>query len=219
MERKRLDWAHLFKKTGCQLWWNFPELWRHFWFCCSSVLNAVVTSAVHSYTDMYSRQADVSFCGIKQHLKSLTCKQLLSVSNNNFEFSYNVKFYWLYSCPVIFFFLSFFLSFFLLSFFLLLLSFFFFFSFSFSFFLFFLSFLSFFSSFFFFFLSFFFFFLSFFLSCLFLSSFFFFLFYKLFMIIIYFFFYLFLLFFSLFFLLFIFCKVLIMWKCLNKYSD
>ncbi len=137
-----------------------------------------MTSAVHSYTDMYSRQADVSFCGIKQHLKSLTCKQLLSVSNNNFEFSYNVKFYWLYSCPVIFSFflsfLSFFLSFFLLSFFLS--------------------------------------FFRFLLPCFLL------LFNKLFMIIIYFFFYLFLLFFSLslFLLLFIFCKVLIMWKCLNK---
>ncbi len=41
-------------KNGCQLWWSFPVLWRHFWFCRSSVLKAVVTSAVHSYTDTYS---------------------------------------------------------------------------------------------------------------------------------------------------------------------
>ncbi len=42
----------IYLKTGCQLWWNFPVLWRHFWFCRSRVLNVVVTSAVYSYTDI-----------------------------------------------------------------------------------------------------------------------------------------------------------------------
>ncbi len=82
-------------------------LWHHFWFGRSRVLNAVVTSAVHSYTDMYSSRCFKLLN--KYNFKSLTCKRLLSVPNR----TVNAHLYWL-SLPCNSLFLS--ISFFLFSF-------------------------------------------------------------------------------------------------------
>ncbi len=51
MDRTSLDWAHLFK-NGLSAVIKLPGVMMPF-LIRSSVLNAVVTSAVHSYTDMY----------------------------------------------------------------------------------------------------------------------------------------------------------------------
>ncbi len=53
MDRTSLDWACLFK-NGLLAVIKLPGVMMPFLFCRSHVLNAVVTSAVHPYTDMYS---------------------------------------------------------------------------------------------------------------------------------------------------------------------
>ncbi len=50
MDRTRLDWAHLIKNELSAVI-KRPGVMTP--FCRSSVLNAVVSSAVHSYTDMF----------------------------------------------------------------------------------------------------------------------------------------------------------------------
>ncbi len=52
MDRTRLDWAHLIKNELSAVI-QLPCVMTPFLFCRSSVLNAVVSSAVHSYTDMF----------------------------------------------------------------------------------------------------------------------------------------------------------------------
>ncbi len=81
------------------------------WKQLRQFLNAVVTSAVHSYTDMYSSRCFNLLN--KYNFSSLSPVSNCCQSQIELWMHHNVHFYWLYHCPVIFF-LSFFLSFFLL---------------------------------------------------------------------------------------------------------
>ncbi len=114
MDRTSLDWVHLFK-NGLSAVIKLLCVMTIFLFCCS-VLNAVVTSAVHSYTYMYSSRCF-------NLLNKWNLSSLLPVSNScqsqtELWVHHNVHFYWLYHSPVILFLSSFFLSFFLFFFFL-----------------------------------------------------------------------------------------------------
>ncbi len=105
MDRTSLDWAQFFL-NGLSAVIKTSRCYDAIFDCLSRVLNVLVTSAVHSYTDLYSSRC----FNLSSFLPVSNCCQ----SQTEQWVQNNVHFYWLYHCPLPFFLFLFFIHYLLL---------------------------------------------------------------------------------------------------------